>query len=438
MGYWVDLAPGLPHDGPRVRRVGLVVAQGHLRQGPAVPRLPHHPVLPALRHRRCPTTSWASPAGTRRSPARRCTSACPSPPARSPSWAPTCSIWTTTPWTLVSNTAVAVHPDVTYVAARARRARRGPGRGRAAAGAGARRGRPSVLATRPGRRAGAHRLPAALRPGGHPRRALRGAAGDYVTTEDGTGLVHQAPAFGADDLADLQAATACRSSTRSGRTAASCGRVPLVGGMFFKDADERLIDDLQRARPAVPRRPVRAQLPALLALPHRAALLRAPRLVHPHHRDQGPAAARRTRRPTGSPRRSRTAGTASGCATTSTGRCRAAATGARRCRCGLCGDDEEHVTCVGSLKELGELAGRDLSALDPHRPYVDDVTFACPDCGEEARRVPDVIDAWYDSGSMPFAQWGAPHRQTTTLRGVLPGAVHLRGASTRPAAGSTR
>ncbi|NED54571.1 class I tRNA ligase family protein, partial [Micromonospora aurantiaca] len=52
----------------------------------------------------------------------------------------------------------------------------------------------------------------------------------------------------------------------------------------------------------------------------------------------------------------------------------------------VCGDDEDHVTCVGSLKELGELAGRDLSALDPHRPYVDDVTFACPQCGTEARR----------------------------------------------------
>ncbi len=56
---------GVPHDGPRLRRVGLVVAQGHLRQGAAGPRPPHQPVLPALRHSACPTTSSASPAGTR-------------------------------------------------------------------------------------------------------------------------------------------------------------------------------------------------------------------------------------------------------------------------------------------------------------------------------------------------------------------------------------
>jgi isoleucyl-tRNA synthetase len=55
------------------------------------------------------------------------------------------------------------------------------------------------------------------------------------------------------------------------------------------------------------------------------------------------------------------------------------------------------------------LADADLSQLDPHRPYVDDVVFPCPDCSDEARRVPEVIDAWYDSGSMPFAQFGYPH-----------------------------
>ncbi len=65
---------------------------------------------------------------------------------------------------------------------------------------------------------------------------------------------------------------------------------------------------------------------------------------------------------------------------------------------------------MGSLAELGELAGQELSALDPHRPYVDDVVLPCPTCGAEARRVPQVIDCWYDSGAMPFAQWGYPHR----------------------------
>ncbi|HEX3732662.1 MAG TPA: DUF5915 domain-containing protein, partial [Mycobacteriales bacterium] len=80
--------------------------------------------------------------------------------------------------------------------------------------------------------------------------------------------------------------------------------------------------------------------------------------------------------------------------------------------------ENEHLTAVGSRSELGELAGTDLSGLDPHRPFVDDVTFACPQCAPNDRRVAvrvkDVIDAWYDSGAMPFAQWGYPH---------LPGSV---------------
>ena len=125
----------------------------------------------------------------------------------------------------------------------------------------------------------------------------------------------------------------------------------------------------------------------------------------------------RTRRPTGTPTRSSGAATATGCTTTSTGRCRAAATGARPLPIWRC--DEGHQTCVGSLAELSELTGTDLSGLDPHRPYVDAVIFDCshrPEgpgsapCGTEAQRVPEVIDAWFDCGSMPFAQWGYPHR----------------------------
>ena len=98
-------------------------------------------------------------------------------------------------------------------------------------------------------------------------------------------------------------------------------------------------------------------------------------------------------------------------------------------------------TCVGSLAELGELAGTDLSDLDPHRPFVDDVTFSpARRCrGEPSRRVPEVIDAWYDSGSMPFAQWGYPHapgRRRCSSARTPPSSSARR--STRPAAGSTR
>ncbi len=75
-----------------------------------------------------------------------------------------------------------------------------------------------------------------------------------------------------------------------------------------------------------------------------------------------------------------------------------------------------HLRCVGSLAELSTLSGRDVTAIDPHRPTIDEVTFACSTCGADgfddelsvSRRVEPVIDAWFDSGSMPAAQVGYP------------------------------
>jgi isoleucyl-tRNA synthetase len=68
--------------------------------------------------------------------------------------------------------------------------------------------------------------------------------------------------------------------------------------------------------------------------------------------------------------------------------------------------DAGHDTCVGSVAELSERAGRDLSSLDLHRPAVDEVELRCATegCGRTARRLPPVIDTWFDSGSMPTAQ----------------------------------
>ena len=71
------------------------------------------------------------------------------------------------------------------------------------------------------------------------------------------------------------------------------------------------------------------------------------------------------------------------------------------CACG-------HQECVGSIAELSEKAGADLSQLDLHRPYVDEVSWTCEKCGGEMRRVPDLMDVWFDSGAMPLAQWHYP------------------------------
>jgi isoleucyl-tRNA synthetase len=323
-------------------------------------------------------------------------------------------VWTTTPWTLVSNTAVAVHPDVTYVVA----ARSGePGRVVVAEPLFARvlgegwhvlsRVQGSDLVGTP------YRRPFDLVEIPDAHRVL---GAEFVTTEDGTGLVHMAPAFGADDFAACRAAgmPVVNPVNPDGRFDRS---VPLVGGVFFKDADARLVENLRersllfRAEQYEHSYPHcwRCHTPLLYyALPAwyiKTTAIKDRLLAENERTNWFPETIKEGRfgewlrnNVDWSLSRSRYWGTP--------------------LPLWLC--EDEHVTCVGSLKELGELAGQDLSALDPHRPHVDDVVFACPECGKEARRVPDVIDAWYDSGSMPFAQWGAPHRQKEVFEASYP------------------
>ncbi len=71
------------------------------------------------------------------------------------------------------------------------------------------------------------------------------------------------------------------------------------------------------------------------------------------------------------------------------------------CKCG-------HMDAVGSIEELRERSDNCPEDIELHKPYVDEVTIKCPVCGEEMRRVPEVIDCWFDSGSMPFAQYHYP------------------------------
>ena len=84
------------------------------------------------------------------------------------------------------------------------------------------------------------------------------------------------------------------------------------------------------------------------------------------------------------------------------------------CECG-------HRECVGSRQELAERSGNpDAAKVELHRPYIDEVTFPCPECGKTMKRVPEVLDCWFDSGAMPFAQHHYPFENKEVFEKQFP------------------
>src|SRR4051794_38966485 len=333
-------------------------------------------------------------------------------------------VWTTTPWTLPSNTAVAVHPDVAYVVARRAGTDDVP-----------------VVVAEPllaavlgedadvlGRTTGRdweyvhYQRPFELVSFPEADLPEQGAhfvvLADYVTTEDGTGLVHQSPAFGADDL------TVCR---RYGLpvvnpidpTGHFLADVPLVGGHFFKAADAALVEDLKN------RGVLWRELRYEHSYPH-CWRCHTPLMYYAQPswyirtsaiKQQLLAENEKTNWYPENIKNGRYGDWLNNNVDWALSRDRYWGTPLPIWRNDL---DPARMVAVGSLAELSELTGRDLADLDPHRPFIDDVTFTLP--GEEGtyRRVRQVIDAWYDSGSMPFAQWGAPHRNKAEFEAAYP------------------
>ncbi|WP_367125746.1 isoleucine--tRNA ligase [Streptomyces phytohabitans] len=312
-------------------------------------------------------------------------------------------VWTTTPWTLVSNTAVAAHPEVTYVVATDGRERlvvaeplleKALGEGWTATGQSFSGAEMEHWA---------YERPFDLVP-------LDGANfvvnAEYVTTEDGTGLVHQAPAFGEDDLRTcrgygLPVVNPVRPDGTFGED------VGLVGGQFFKKADETLVADLDARGLLFRHLPYEHSYPhcwrchtALLYYAQPSWYIRTTQVKDALLRENA-----RTNWYPDSVKNGRYGDWLDNNIDWALSRNRYWGTPLPIWRCA-----DDHLTCVGSLAELSDLTGTDQSDLDPHRPFIDEVTFPCPSCESTATRVPEVIDAWYDSGSMPFAQWGYPYR----------------------------
>ncbi|BCJ40126.1 isoleucine--tRNA ligase [Actinoplanes ianthinogenes] len=318
-------------------------------------------------------------------------------------------VWTTTPWTLVSNTAVAVHPSVTYAVVTD--------------------GKERLVVAEP-------LIPEGWTPTGETYQGKElerwtyqppfqlvdvpdahiVILASYVTTDSGTGLVHQAPAFGADDLASCRAygLPMVNPVRRDGTFEPE---IELVGGMFFREANAPLVEELRESGRLFRHEPYEHKYPHCWRC-HTALIYYAQPSWYVRTTAVRDAMLRENERTNWQPanlKHGRYGDWLTNNVDWALSRNRYWGTPLPIWRC-----PDGHLTCIGSRAELSTLTGRDLSGLDPHRPFIDEVTFACPECGVEATRVPEVIDGWYDSGSMPFAQFGYPYQNRELFESRFP------------------
>ncbi len=324
-------------------------------------------------------------------------------------------VWTTTPWTLVSNAAVAVDPDLTYV-----RAQSNGGPVYILAEALLERVLPDgadILSSFPGAELEgvAYEPPFAFIPGSeYGPRGHTVLLGDFVTAQDGTGLVHTAIAFGEDDfrLGEQYGLNVINPVRLDGTYDE---RIGPYAGRWVKDADPDLVQDLERRGRLLRSESYEHSYPhcwrcgtplLYYAKPSwyiatseiKDRLLAANESVnwYPEHVKYG-----------------RFGKWLEGNVDWALSRERYWGTPLPVWRCA-----NGHLKPIGSFAEIESLSGRPLP--DPHRPFVDEHTFPCEDCGETMTRVPEVIDVWFDSGSMPFAQYHAPHHNQTHFEERFP------------------
>jgi len=320
-------------------------------------------------------------------------------------------VWTTTPWTLVANTAVAVNPKVTYQVIEVVSDEKTERLVVAADLASVLGDEGKVIATFKGSEL-EHTKYARPFDFVEINDSHYVVLADYVTVEDGTGLVHQSPAFGADDL------EVCRKYNLPVINPISpdghfLKEVPLVGGVFFKEADKALIKDLKARGLMFKSLQFEHSYPHCWRC-HTALMYYAQPSWYIKTTEIKKELLRENSKTDWHPETIKTGRFGDWLNNNidwAVSRNRYWGTPLPIWRC-----ENKHEICVGSLAELGKLAGKELSTLDPHRPFVDDINFACNECSALMTRIPEVIDCWYDSGAMPFAQWGYPHKQDSVAQ----------------------
>ncbi len=327
-------------------------------------------------------------------------------------------VWTTTPWTLPSNTGAAVGPHIEYVRVNA------PDGGRdlvmARDRVGDVLGDASLVAAVPvSELVGARYEPPFSLIEVEGERAFTVVADDFVTVEDGSGIVHLAPAFGEVDreIGEREGLPIVNPVNDAARFVDAVG--PPYAGKFVKDADPALIDALSTSGRLVKAVEYthsyphcwRCDTPLIYwAKPtwfaatsaHKQELLRENETInwYPDHIKHG-----------------RFGDWLENNVDWALSRDRYWGTPIPVWRCHDC----RHDTCVGSVAELSALSDRDLTGMDLHRPFVDDVAISCPACGSGvAYRVEPVLDAWFDSGSMPAAQFHYPFENQSVFASRFP------------------
>jgi isoleucyl-tRNA synthetase len=317
-------------------------------------------------------------------------------------------VWTTTPWTLPGNVAVAAHPEVDYVIVE-----RDLSDGRREKLILAedlveqvfRDEKVEVYETFKGKKLKGVKYQPLFTFLALDKPAHYVVLGDFVTTEDGTGLVHLAPAFGAEDMeAGLEYDLPILQTVAEDGTF-----IPEVrpwSGKFVKDADPLITDDLDgrgllyRVETYTHTYPFcwRCDTPLIYyargtwyvrTTEYKQQLTSLNQEInwYPEHIKNG-----------------RFGNWLENNVDWALGRERYWGTPLPIWEC----EDCHHQLAVGSVAELSEMAGQDLSDLDLHRPYVDEVQFECPECDGKMNRVLELIDVWFDSGAMPVAQWHYP------------------------------
>ncbi|WP_066910825.1 isoleucine--tRNA ligase [Mycobacterium interjectum] len=338
-------------------------------------------------------------------------------------------VWTTTPWTLPSNLAVAVHPDVTYVQVLAGDRRYVLAEARLGAYARELGEEPAVLGTYRGADLMGTRYLPPFPYFLDTANAFRVLPGDFVTTEDGTGIVHMAPAYGEDDMAVCEAAgiapvTPVDSKGRFDVT------VPDYLGQRVFDANPNIIRDLKngsgpvaangavlvrhetyehpyphcwRCRNPLIYRAVSSWFVAVTEFRDRMVELNQQITWYPEHVKDGQFGKWLQGARDWSISRNRYWGTPIPVWKS---------------------DDPAHprIDVYGSLDELERDFG--VRPTNLHRPYIDELTRPNPDdpTGRSTmRRIPDVLDVWFDSGSMPYAQVHYPFENAEWFAGGAAG-----------------